>query len=446
MKVLVVDDEKNIRDSILRYLKLEGIEAEGAENGLAGQRKLSEQTFGAAVVDLRMPGMGGLELLRWVREVGPDIPVIIISAYGEVRDAVEAMKRGARDYIVKPFDPQELILRLGRLREEQRLKEAAELARSAGAARPDWVTGSPAMQAVAGLVRKVAPTPSTVLISGESGTGKEVAAREVHRLSRAADGPFVPINIGGLPESLLESELFGYERGAFTGAERRKPGMFELANSGTLFLDEIGDLPLHLQVKLLRVIQERQIQRLGGTQRIPVDARLVAATHRDLPGMVKQGRFREDLFYRLNVFRIALPPLRERRQDLPLLVGQLIGRFNRTMGRQVEGIRPEALAALERYPFPGNVRELENIVERAFILSEGPWIGPEELGLAGPDDSTPKAEPRAGSMQDREREALVEVLARWEGNRTRAAEELGISRRTLFNKIKEYGLDREETG
>ncbi len=454
MKVLIVDDEKNIRDSILRYLKLEGIEAEGAENGHAARRKLAEQAYGAAVVDLRMPGMDGLELLRWIREEGPDIPVIIISAYGEIRDAVEAMKRGARDYIVKPFDPQELILRLARLREEQRLKEQAEQARSV-VGHPGWVARSPAMRAVADLVARVAPTPATVLITGESGTGKEMAAREIHRLSRVSEGPFVPINIGGLPETLLESELFGYERGAFTGADRRKPGLFELANGGTLFLDEIGDLPVHLQVKLLRVIQERQIQRLGGTQRLPVDARLIAATHRNLPELIGQGRFREDLYYRLNVFRIDLPPLRERREDLPLLAGQLIARLNHTMGKTVEGIEPEALEALERYPFPGNVRELENVLERAFILSDGPRIGRAALGgLAAPAKTAEwtgaaPGRPRPsqaggearGSMRQIERQALVEALARWEGNRTAAARELGISRRTLFNKIREYGLD-----
>jgi two-component system response regulator AtoC len=443
VKVLIVDDEKNIRDSIIRYLKLERIEAEGAENGLAAQRKLGESAYGAAVVDLRMPGMDGLALLRWIQEEGPAIPVIMISAYGEIRDAVEAMKRGARDYIVKPFDPQELILRLERIREEQKLAEQVQAARAAGPASADWVVHSPAMQEVAALVAKVAPTPSTVLITGESGTGKEVVAREIHRLSRAADGPFVPINIGGLPETLLESELFGYERGAFTGAERRKPGMLELANGGTLFLDEIGDMPPALQVKLLRVLQERQIQRLGGTQRIPVDARILAATHRDLPQRIREGRFREDLYYRLNVIRIAVPPLRERPQDIPLLVGRIIARLNRTMGRQLEGADPEALERLAAYPFPGNVRELENIIERAFILSDGTRIRADALG---PEFSARRPARRAvtgrGSIRDVEREALAAALARWEGNRTQAARELGISRRTLFNKIKQYGLDQ----
>ena len=293
------------------------------------------------------------------------------------------------------------------------------------------------------LVRRVAPTPSTVLVTGESGTGKEVAARALHHHS-ARTGPFVPVNTGGIPEALLESELFGYERGAFTGATQRKIGMFELADAGTLFLDEIGEMAPQLQVKLLRAVQERRIQRLGATVEVPIAARLVAATNRALEEEVAAGRFREDLYYRLNVVRIHLPPLRERLDDLPLLAGRILTRLNRTMGRQLQGLSPAALQVLGGYRFPGNVRELENILERAVIFAEGATIGPDDLdlGAARPGHTAAAAEPAAfrGTLKEQEQRLIETALSRWEGNRTRAAEELGITRRTLFNKLRQLGL------
>jgi two-component system response regulator AtoC len=278
-----------------------------------------------------------------------------------------------------------------------------------------------------------------VLITGESGTGKEVIARRIHALSSRAEAPFVAINSGGMPETLLESELFGYERGAFTGAERRKIGMFELASSGTLFLDEIGDMPLHLQVKLLRVLQERRIQRLGSTQPVPVDARFIAATHQDLSAKVREGHFREDLFYRLNVIRLEVPPLRERLDDLPLLTGQILVRLNARLGKAVRAIAPEALEALRFYPFPGNVRELENLLERAMIFAESDTLGLSDLAL--PRAARPLPSPAPATLDGLERQAIIAALQRWEGHRTRAAGELGISRRTLLNKIKQYGIE-----
>jgi len=442
MRVLVADDERNIRESLRRFLELEGNEVVTADNGLAAQRRMQEAPFGAAIVDLKMPGMDGLELLSWIRGERPRLPVIMISAYGEVTDAVTAMKLGAHDYVVKPFDPEELVLRLGKLVEAQALRDHAEVASRGAADTPPALGDSPPMTAIAELVRKVAPTPATVLITGESGTGKEVVARLLHHHSRRS-GPFIPVNCGGIPDALLESELFGYERGAFTGAAQRKVGMFELAAAGTLFLDEIGEMPGPLQVKLLRAVQDRRIQRLGATAPIPVETRLVAATNRNLEREVAAGRFREDLYYRLNVVRVQVPPLRERLTDLPQLVGRILARLNQTMGRQVQGLTPEALSALGGYGFPGNVRELENILERAVIFSEGQNVEAADLDL-GEAGTTPPASVSgraAGTLKEHERALITAALARWEGNRTRAAAELGITRRTLFNKLRQYGID-----
>jgi len=437
VKVLIADDEKNIRDSISAYLKAEGIENAVAADGAEARALLEEEAFECLILDLRMPKMDGLSLLAWLQEAGPRVPVIVISAYGDVRDAVQAMKLGARDYLVKPFDPEELTMRLRRVLSEKALAGQAEAGRRA-LAETGWVGIDEKMRAVRSLVEKVAPTPSTVLITGESGTGKEVVAKLLHALSANVDGPFVAINLGGVPEGLLESELFGHEKGSFTGAVERKRGMFELAASGTLFLDEIGDMPLPLQVKLLRVLQERKVQRLGGTLSIPINARIIAATNRDLEAFLKEGRFREDLYYRLNVIRIEVPPLRERRGDIAALTGAILEKLNRQMGRKVRGVEPDAMARLQAYSFPGNVRELENRVERAYILCSSDLITARDLGEPF---SLPSRAPRTGRLHDQERELIERVLARHGGNRTRAAAELGISRRTLLNKIREAGMD-----
>ncbi len=437
MKILVVDDGKNIRDSIIHFLGLENIEARAAENGLSARRMFESEVFKAAVIDLKMPGMDGLALLKWIQEEGPAVPVIMISAYGDISDAVEAMKLGARDYIVKPFDPEELTIRLKRIIENQELKDRIELSKREAAGFEGAIGESPGMMEIKKLVEKIAPTPSTALITGESGTGKEVVARTIHRISPGAGKPFIAINIGGVPENLLESELFGFEKGAFTGADSRKIGMFELASLGTLFLDEIGDMPFHLQVKLLRVIQEQKIQRLGGTRSIPVNARILAATNRNLEDRLNKGLFREDLFYRLNVIRIEVPPLRERRDDIPILAGHIIKKFNKIMSKSIYGIEPEALKCLQSYGFPGNVRELENIIERAVILAEKDTIRLNDLGLTTTDQ---KFRVNRGTLYQIQKQAILEALSRWEGNRTRAAEELGITRRTLLNKINEYGF------
>jgi two-component system response regulator AtoC len=455
MNILIVDDEYNIRELMRKYLSLEGLQSDGAENGLSAQRLLREHHYDACLIDLKMPGMDGLSLITWMRQEGFRMPVIMISAHGEIHDAVTALKEGAQDYIVKPFDPEELTIRLRKLIEAQNLRNLVETeSRSIEGPASGLVGESAPMKRIKEVISRIADSPATVLVTGESGTGKEVVARQIHASSKLAEGPFVAINIGGVPENLLESELFGYEKGAFTGAVGRKTGMFELASGGTLFLDEIGDMPLTLQVKMLRVLQERKTTRLGSTTPIPINARIIAATNKNLEEMVRAGTFREDLFYRLNVVRIELPPLRERKEDIPLLAGVILKRFNRLMGHKVEGISPEALHLLKRHPFYGNVRELENILERAMIFADSTVISADVLDLRGsPLRAVPEAEAasipnksteesgEAKSLKNMEIEAIIRALHRWEGNRTRAAEELGISRRTLINKIAEYQLE-----
>ncbi len=448
MKVLIVDDEVNIRTTMGRFFAIEDIDSDGAENGLSAQRMLKETAYDAVLVDLRMPGMDGLELIRWIRAEGFRMPVIMISAHGDISDAVTALKEGAQDYIVKPFDPEELCIKIKSLVESSNLRNVVENAKASSEDSCSFVGEAPAMARIKELIRKTAPSSATVLITGESGTGKEVVAREIHAKSSVSNGPFVAINIGGVPENLLESELFGYEKGAFTGAVSRKTGMFELASGGTLFLDEIGDMPLSLQVKILRVLQDRKITRLGGTSPMPINARIIAATNKDLEAMVRDGSFREDLFYRLNVVRIEIPPLRERADDIPLLAANIIGRYNRTMGTKITGFTPEALEMLKRHEFYGNVRELENILERTMIFAEGSIIRVEDLDLRGSvsrpgtvhNQGEAAVNEGAVTLKDIEKNAIIRSLQRWEGNRTHAAEELGISRRTLISKIAEYGI------
>ena len=439
MKLLIVDDEKDILEKMVRFFKFEqNIEVFMAENGLSAKRMLENEVFDAVITDLSMPGMDGLTLLKWIQEEGPSLPVIMMSGYGDIADAVEAMKLGAKDYIVKPFNLEEFLIRIKHIIKNHELQDQVELGKRERPDFQDWIGESRAILEIKALVAQVAPTPSTVLITGESGTGKEVVARAIHQFSPRAEKPFVAINIGGIPENLLETELFGHEKGAFTGAGSRKVGMFELASSGTLFLDEIGEMPIHLQVKLLRVIQELKIQRLGSTQSIPINVRILTATNKNLEDHIKKGFFREDLYYRLNVIQIRLPALRERREDIPLLVGHFIKKFSRKVGKSVQSIDPEAIIALQNYEFPGNVRELENIIERAIILARTDTITLKDLGIVPP---TAKIRMKRGTLDEIQKQAILEALRRWEGNRTRAAEELGIHRKTLLNKIKEYKFE-----
>jgi two-component system response regulator AtoC len=454
-RVLIIDDERNLRESLAEYLSGEGFEALTADSGERGKAILETERIDAVVVDLRMPGMSGLDVLSWLKEGGPATPALMISAHGDVADAVAAMKLGAADYLVKPFDPAELAVRLGRAVGASRALASARALSSSrtpvGAPAPgdDWIGGGSAMAEIRRLIDRVAATNSTVLITGESGTGKEVVARRLHGLSARADGPFVAINLGGLPETLLESELFGYERGAFTGADNRKPGLFELAAGGTLFLDEIGDMPMPLQVKLLRVLQDKRLTRLGATRQIPIDSRIIAATNRDLEAAVRAERFREDLFYRLNVIRLRLPPLRERREDIPALAERFLARFAREMAKPVRSISPDAVALLRAYDFPGNVRELENAVERALILADGQALDVADFSFAGakmrPEAVAPLpadalSAPVGLPLREMERRAIMDALDRHGGRREESARELGITRRTLLNKLREYGL------
>ena len=446
MRILIVDDETNIRDLMVRYMKIEGIDGIGAENAFSAQRILREQPFDGIPVDLKMPGMDGMEFTRWVRDEGFRMPIIMMSAHGDISDAVNAMKHGVQDYIVKPFDPAEVIIKLKNLVEAQNFRTLQEMEERLPQGRA-FIGESVQIRKIKDLIGRIAATNSSVLITGESGTGKEVVARTIHEQSTVSSGPFVAINIGGVPENLLESELFGYEKGAFTGAVGRKIGMFELANGGTLFLDEIGDMPHALQVKILRVLQERCITRLGGTEPMPINARIVCATNKDLETLVREGKFREDLFFRLNVVRIHIPPLRERKDDIPLLAAWIIKKLNTNMGRHFSGLTPEAMEKLKGYDFYGNIRELENILERAAIFADGDLITEDNIELRGdvlghvakPADEAASTD--GMSLKEIERQSIERALRRWEGNRTKAANELGITRRTLITKIEEYDLD-----
>jgi two-component system response regulator AtoC len=439
MRVLIVDDEPHIRSSLQKYLGLEKIEAQGAESGEAALDWLSRESFDAVILDLKLPGKSGQEVLEWIQGRGISSPVIMISAHGEIADAVQSLKTGAKDYLVKPFDPAELCIRLRALVENKRRENLLEAARrrEEGSGGDTTLLGrSPEILRISGQIDKIAGADVTVLITGESGTGKEVAAREIHRRGPRSAEPFVAVNMGGIHEGLMESELFGHEKGAFTGAAGRKPGLCELAGRGCIFLDEIGEMPLPLQVKLLRVLQERKIRRLGGVSDIPVNARIISATNRDPEALVKEGRFREDLYYRLNVFRINLPPLRERREDIPLLAEHIL---DRKSPRDPRRLSPEAREKLLRYPFPGNIRELENILERALIFCEDGLIREEDIDLHE-GGSGPSAAPALRSLDEMEKQAVIAALDSAGGNRTRAAELLGVSRKTILNKIKQYGL------
>jgi two-component system response regulator AtoC len=451
MKILITDDEKNIRESLKKYLDLEGIDSTGAETAEEALTLLGTEIFDALLLDLKLPGMSGQEALAEIRSRGLSVPVIMISAHGQIPDAVTALKTGAQDYLVKPFDPAELIIRIRSLVENHRRENILEAEKRNAGAEPVFIGDSPEMRRLSNQIEKIASAQVTVLITGESGAGKEVVAREIHNRSPGKREPFVAVNIGGIHEGLMESELFGHEKGSFTGAIGRKTGLFELAGGGSIFLDEIGEMPTALQVKLLRVLQEKKIRRLGGSSDIPVNARIISATNRDLEKLVAEGRFREDLYYRLNVFRLELPPLRERREDIPLLARFLLSRLCGRMGRPGISVSPKAMERLEAYPFPGNVRELENILERAIIYCDGKSIGEQDIDLHGsPGDAAPApglirpsgftGANAPGLMEDIEKKAILDALASCGGNRSKAAEMLGLSRKTILNKLKAYGL------
>jgi DNA-binding NtrC family response regulator len=444
-RILIVDDEPSVRDSLSRWFRDDGYEvgvAEGANDALT---RLAERRWDLALLDIRMRGTDGIELQRRMNAVDPELLIIFMTGYASVDTAVAALKQGAYDYLTKPLDPDDVAhlvqkaLAHRRTNEENaRMKEVIEH----HVVHPAQIVGqSAAMKKVFDAIETVAPTDATVLITGESGTGKELVARAIHAGSPRRYHPMVAIHCGALTETLLESELFGHEKGAFTGAQYRKKGKFELAEGGTVFLDEIGDISLKTQTDLLRVLQEREIVRVGGHQTLKVDFRCVAATNKDLEELIRDGKFRPDLYYRLNVFHIVLPPLRERPEDIPTLVDHFVKKYAMAMNRRIHQVSPQAMNAIQRYPWPGNVRELENAVERAMVVGHEPELREEDFALK-PSSAQNAPSLEGKTLDEIEKTYILRVLEDCSYNQTRAAEVLDIDRVTLHNKLKKYGWSR----
>ena len=448
--ILIVEDEAKMRRLLELNLGEDGFSTLSAGDAETGLKLLRENTVDLVVTDLKLPGMNGLEFLQAVKRQNAALPVVVMTAFGTVETAVEAMKGGASDYVLKPFSLSEMRMVIRKELDVRDLREENRSLREALGKRyvhPNVVARSPKMQEVLATVDRVAPTNSTVLLGGESGVGKDLIARAIHEKSRRASGPFIKINSTAIPENLLESELFGYEKGAFTGATASKPGKFEMADKGTLFLDEIGDVPPAIQVKLLRVLQEREFERLGGTRTVKVDARLIAATNRDLREALEQGTFREDLYYRLNVVPIDIAPLRQRKEDIPDLVNLFISRFAGDSGKPVKSITPEAMQILVNYHWPGNVRELQNIIERACALAKGSVLEAPDIHL---DLRPAKAAngvggflPEGMTLEHWEDEMIQEALRRADGNKSQAARLLGLSRNALRYRLSKIGIADE---
>jgi len=442
--ILVVDDEEHQRKVLGGFLRKRGFVVEAAGNADEAQRTVSSRTVDLVLTDLRMPGRDGVQLLDAIREINPELPVIVMTAFGTVASAVDAMKRGAADYLTKPIDLDELELLVARTLERRALVSENEALRAQLESRyrlKGLETSNARMAEAINVAARGAISRATMLVRGESGTGKELLARAIHYASPRHKGPLVAVNVAALPETLLESELFGHERGAFTGADRERRGRFELADGGTLFLDEIGDLPKGTQVKLLRVLQEQAFERVGGTRTLKVDVRVIAATHRDLEAMVKAGQFRDDLYYRLNVVSVQIPPLRDRREDIPLLVDRFLRAFAEE--GQAKQVSREAMDLLLKHDYPGNVRELENVIQRAVVLSRGPVIAtgdlPLHLGLRESEE-TEESGTLTGKVAAFERGLIREALAQAGGVQTRAARALGMTERHLRYKLQKYGL------
>ena len=448
--ILIVEDEAKMRRLLELNLGDDGFATVSAGDAETGLKLLREHPVDLILTDLKLPGMNGLEFLQTVKRQNAILPVVVMTAFGSVETAVEAMKAGASDYVLKPFSLTEMRMVIHKELDVRNLREENRSLREALGKRfshPNIVARSPKMQEVLATVERVARTNSTVLLGGESGVGKDLIARAIHEKSRRASGPFLKINSTAIPENLLESELFGFEKGAFTGAVASKPGKFELADKGTIFLDEIGDVPPLTQVKLLRVLQEREFERLGGTRTVKVDVRLLAATNKDLRQALEQGTFREDLYYRLNVVPIDIAPLRERKQDIPDLVNLFVSRFTGESGKPVEGITPEAMQILVSYHWPGNVRELQNIVERACALAKGSVLGPSDIHL---DVRPAKAVNGSGgflpdgmTLEQWEDEMVQEAMRRANGNKSQAARLLGLSRNALRYRLSKIGITDE---
>jgi two-component system, NtrC family, response regulator HydG len=440
--LLIVDDELIVRDSLGKWFREEGYDVSAADSAREALALMAEKPFDLALVDIKMPGTDGVELQRRMKEVAPETTVIIMTGYASVETAVAALKNGAYDYVTKPFDPDDIAHTvqnaLAHKRAEQEVVRLRETV--AATALPKELVGkSDGMKRVFEAIQTVAPTDATVLITGESGTGKELVARAIHAASSRKFNPFVVIHCGALTETLLESELFGHEKGAFTGAQYRKKGSFEMAEGGTVFLDEIGDVSLKTQTDLLRVLQEHEIHRVGGSQPIHVDFRCISATNRNLEAMIEEKQFRFDLFYRLNVFPIRLPPLRERKEDIPFLAMHFLRKFADSMNRRVVQIAPGAMKQLQRYDWPGNVRELENAIERAMVVAQGPELREGDFVL-----KVASAVPAGRKLEDVERAHILTVLEECGGNQTVAAQVLDIDRVTLHNRLKKYGWTKPD--
>jgi len=442
-KILIVDDELSVRNSLREWFLEDGFAVETAEDGNAALQRMHSGPYDIVIIDLKMPGMDGITLERRIREIDEHAAIIILTAFASVETAVEALKLGAFDYVTKPVDPDELSNTVRNALKQRHLEEenVRLKAKVTELTLPSPIIGDSArMRRVLDLIATVAGTDANVVIRGESGTGKELVARAIHSQSGRRFFPIVAVNCGSIPETLLESELFGHEKGAFTGAQYRRKGKIELANGGTLFLDEIGDIPTKMQVDLLRVLETRRFHRLGGSQEITSDFRLVCATNRDLESLVREGTFRDDLYYRINVFVIDLPPLRDRPEDIPALTKHFIEKYARSMNKPVKDVSPEAGDILAAYAWPGNVRELENAVERAMVIGREPTIQPGDLPLPLSNSSP---QPDESTLAALERRHIERVLGQEQGNITRAAAALGIDRGTLYNKLRRYGIERQ---
>jgi putative PEP-CTERM system response regulator len=444
--ILIADDEKNIREGLAESLGLDGYKTLLAADGDEALKIVEDGDVDLVITDLKMPKVSGTDVLKSVVGRYPGLPVIVLTGHGTIEDAVTAMRFGAFDFVTKPVNLDHLSLLVKRALESRELKRKnreleaeVESERRSGA----MIGKSPEMKKVQELVRRVAPTRASVLITGESGVGKELVADAIHALSPRSSGPLVKVHCAALAESLLESELFGHEKGAFTGAQARKRGRFELANEGTLFLDEIGEINQNVQIKILRVLQDRKFERVGGEETLEVDVRIIAATNRDLKKEIAEGRFREDLYYRLNVVNIHVPPLRERRDDIPILAMSFLQEFARENAKPIEGFEPKARQALYAYPWPGNVRELRNCVESAVVMARGNLIGIEDLppGVRSSSEERDIRVPSGSSLAETEKILIRETLAAQGGNKSRTAEILGIGRKTLYQKIEEYGIE-----
>ncbi len=441
--ILVIDDDKALLDACYQILSRQGYQVELAAGARQGLTLLERLSFDAILLDLVMPDLDGLEALKKIRTLDPDVEVIIITGYGTIQSAVESIKAGAFHFLSKPFVPDDLRNLVSRALEKRRLDLENLYLRQELKSKDDrsvLVYESEPMARIMDMIARVAPTNSTVLITGESGTGKGLVAHKIHQLSQRARRPFITVDCGTLVETLFESELFGHVKGSFTGADANKIGKFELAQHGTLFFDEISNIGLEVQAKLLRAVEERKISKVGSHRVITVDVRIIAATNKDLAKAIKDGTFREDLFYRLNVVLIQMPPLRERKNDIPLLVNHFLEKYNHRIRKNIQGISPEALDLLVRHDWPGNVRELENTVERLVVLSSGPYLEPADLAFAG-TILQPAGESSAVSLKDLERDHILHTLQRFDGHKSEAARALGIDRKTLREKLKRYNID-----